>query len=83
MVKKAIDAEAKLALQPCSNTKEIDQHCPRSNLSANSTIAKSQGSAIKDLLTEKPKVQGTKSLFGPQHSKFSEKARKEKKKEQQ
>ena len=28
MVKKAIDAEAKLALRPRSSTKEMDQHCP-------------------------------------------------------
>ena len=48
IVKKAVDAEAKLALQTCSSTKEMDLNCPWGNRLANSTIAKSQGSAIKD-----------------------------------
>ena len=39
MVKKAVDAEAKSALYPCSSTKEIDQNCLRSNQPANSTVA--------------------------------------------
>ena len=83
MVKKAIDAKAKLALWPRFSTKKIDQHCPRGNRPANSTVAKSQGSAMNDLQTEKPKVQSIESLSGPQRSESSEKARKEKKKEQQ
>ena len=37
MVKKAVDAKAKSALQPRSSTKEIDQHCPQGNRPANST----------------------------------------------
>ena len=53
-------------------------------------VAKSQGSAMKDLRTEKPKTRGPESLSGPQRStsspqrsnKSSEKVRKEKKKEQ-
>ena len=81
MVKKAVNAEAKLALQPHSNTKKIDQNCPRGNRSANSTVAKGQGSAMKDPQSQKPKIQGTK-LSGPQRSEFSIKVQKEKKKEQ-
>ena len=41
MVKKAINAKAKLALRPYFNTKEMNQHYPRSNRSANSNVAKS------------------------------------------
>lgn len=41
MVKKDVDIEAKLAFQPCSNTKEIDQNCPQSKQPANFTVAKS------------------------------------------
>ena len=82
IVKKAIDVEAKLALCPRSSTKEIDQNCPRGNWPANSTVAKSQGSAIKDSETEKPKVRDTEAPSGPQRSEFFEKAWKEKKKEQ-
>ena len=85
IVKKAVDAEANSALQPHFSTKKIDQNCPRGNRPANSTIAKSQGSALKDPWTEKPKVRGTESASGPpQHSnnnKFSDKTRKKKKKE--
>ena len=81
MVKKAVDAEAKSALRPRSSTKEMDQNCPRGNRPANSTVAKSQGSAIKDPRTEEPKVRDTKSLSGPQRSEFSKKVWKEKKKE--
>ena len=60
------------------------------NRLANSTVAKSQGNAMKDPRMEEPKTRGQKSLsdpqfstLGPQHSnESSEKARKEKKKEQ-
>ena len=31
MVKKAVDAKAKLALRPRSSTKKMHQHCPRGN----------------------------------------------------
>ena len=41
MVKKAVDAEAKSALRPCSSIKEMDQNCPWGNRPANSTVAKS------------------------------------------
>ena len=85
IVKKAVDAEAKLTLRPCSSTKKIDQNCPRSSWPANSTIAKSQGSAMKDPRTEEPKVWGIESALGsPQcsnNNKLSDKAWKEKKKE--
>ena len=81
MVKKAVNAKAKSALQPRSSTKEMDQNCPRGNRPANSTIAKSQGSAMKDLWSEKLKVWGTESSSS-QRSESSKKARKEKKKEQ-
>ena len=37
---------------------------------------------MKDSWTKEPKVQGTESLFGPQYSESSEKAWKQKKKEQ-
>ena len=79
MVKKAVDAEAKSALRPCSSTKEMDQHCPRGNRPANST--KSQSSTMKNPRSEELKVRGTESS-GPQWSESFEKARKEKKKEQ-
>ena len=81
MVKKAINAEAKLAFRPCSSTKKIDQNCSRGNRPANATIAKSQSSAMKDPRSEEPKVRETESS-GPQRSESSKKARKEKKKEQ-
>ena len=65
MVKKAVNANAKSALRPRSSTKKIDQNCSRGNRLANSTVAKSQRSAIKELRTEKPKTRGPKSLSGP------------------
>ena len=48
MVKKVVNAKAKSALWLCSGIKEIDQHFPWGNQLANSTIAKSQGSVMKD-----------------------------------
>ena len=80
MVKKVINAEIKSALRPRSTTKKIHQNCPQSNQLANSTVAKSQNSAMKELRSEKPKVWGTKSSSGPQHFKSSKKTRKKKKK---
>ena len=56
MIKKAINAKAKVAFQPHSNIRIIDQHYPHSNWLTNSTIAKSQGSVIKELWVKKPKV---------------------------
>ena len=79
MVKKAVNTKAKSALRPRSSTKKMDQNCPWGNRLANSTIAKSQGSAMKDSRSEEPKVQGTESS-NLQQSKFSKKAQKEKKK---
>ena len=81
MVKKAVDAEAKSALQPRSSTKEMDQNCLWSNRPANSTVTKSQGSIMKDPQSEEPKVRRIESS-GPQRFESSEKARKKKKKEQ-
>ena len=85
MVKKTVDTKAKSALRPHSSTKEMDQNYPWSNQLANSTVAKSQDSAIKDLRTEEPKVWGIESASGlPQRSnnnELSDKAWKEKKKE--
>ena len=80
MVKKAVDAKTKSALQPRSSTKEIDQNCLRGNRPANSTVAKSQGSAMKDPRSEEPKVRGIESSV-PHWFESSENARKEKKKE--
>ena len=51
----------------------MDQNCPLGNQLANSTLAKSQGSAMKDPQMEKPKVWGTKLSSSPQRSEFSEK----------
>ena len=65
IVKKTVNAEAKSALRPHSSTKKMDQHYLWGNRPANSTVAKSQGSAMKDLQTEEPKVRGTKLLSGP------------------
>ena len=73
MVKKAVDVEAKSALRPCSSTKKMHQHCPRSNRPANSTVAKSQDSTMKDLRLEEPKVWGIESLSGPQRFESSKK----------
>ena len=81
MVKKAVDVEAKSALRPCFSTKEIDQNCPLGNRPANSIVAKSQGSAMKDPRSKESKVWGTESL-GPQRFESFKKAWKEKKKEQ-
>ena len=64
IVKKAVNVEAKLDLRPGSSTKEMDQNCPWGSWLANSTIAKSQDSAIKHLRTEEPKVRGTESASG-------------------
>lgn len=61
IIKKTISSKGKLALWSCSRTKKIDQNCPRGNKLANSTIAKSQSSSVKDPRVEKPKVQGKKS----------------------
>ena len=80
IIKKAINAEAKSALCPRSSTKEMNQHYPQDNRPANSI--KSQGSTMKDPRLEEPKVRGTEAPPGPKRSESSEKARKEKKKEQ-
>ena len=68
MVKKTVDAKAKSALRPRFSTKEMDQNCSRGNQLANSIVAKSQGSAIKDPRTEELKVRGVESLSSPQRS---------------
>ena len=65
MVKKAVDAKAKSALRPRSSTKKMDQNHPQGNRPANSTIARSQGSNMKDSWTEEPEVQDTKAQSGP------------------
>ena len=82
MVKKAVNTKAKSTFWSRFSTKEIDQNCSWGNWPANFTIAKSQGSAIKDLWMEKPKVQDTESSLNLQHSEFSKKTRKKKKKKQ-
>ena len=81
IIKKAVDVEAKSALLPRTSTKKMDQHCSRGNQPANSIVAKSQGSVMKNPRSKEPKVRGTKSL-GCQQSEYFKKARKEKKKEQ-
>lgn len=88
MIEKTIHAEAKPAFWPRSGIWEIDQHCSRGNQPANSTIAKLQGTSIKDRWTEKPKVHRPKSFSAYHHSnnkcsngESPEKACKEKKKE--
>lgn len=81
MVKKVINGEDKLALWPCTSTKEIDLNYSQDNKPVNSTVAKSQGSAIKNPQVEKLKDRDAKSLSNPQRSEFFEKARKKKKKE--
>ena len=82
MVKKVVDIKANSAFRPRSSSKTMDQNYIQGKWLANSTIVKSQGNAMQDPQIEEPKVRGTKSLSGPQHSKFSEKAYKEKKKKQ-
>ena len=79
MVKKIVDTETKSALRPCSSTKKMDQNCPRGNQPTNTTIAKSQSSAMKDPRSKKPEVRGTKLSSGLQWSESSKKAQKEKK----
>ena len=49
IVKKAVNTRAKVVLRPRSNTREIDQNCPRGYCSTNSIIAKSQSSVMKNL----------------------------------
>ena len=80
MVKKAVNAKAKLAFQPWTSTKEMDQYYPRANQLVNSTM--SQGSTMKDPRSEKPKVWVIESLSNLQCSESSKKARIEKKKKQ-
>ena len=82
MIKKVINAKAKLALRPRSSTKKMDQNYPRDNQPANSIVAKSQGNAMKDSRTEKPKVRGIEVPSSLQRFESSEKTQKEKKKEQ-
>ena len=65
MVKKAVNAEAKSAFRSRSSIKEMDQNCFRGSRPANSTVTKSQDSAIKDPRTEKPKVWGTELASCP------------------
>ena len=65
MVKKTVDVEAKSTLRPRFSTKEMDQNCPRGSQTANSTVAKSQGSVMKDPRTEEPKGRGMESVSGP------------------
>lgn len=65
MVKKAVNAEAKSAFQPCSSTREIDQNYSHGNQPVNSTVTKSQSSAIKDFWMEKPKTRSSDLLLGP------------------
>ena len=80
MVKKAVKVKAKMSLWPRSNTKKMDQNCFYGHQLANSTIAKSQGSAIKDSQIEEPKTWSPESLSDPQCSnESSEKAWKKKK----
>ena len=64
IVKKSVNAKAKSAPLPCCSTKEMDQNRPWGNQPANSTVAKSQGSTMKNPWSEEPKVQGTE-LSGP------------------
>ena len=73
IVKKTINIEAKSALWPCSSTKEMDINCSQGNWLVNSTIAKSQGSAMKDPRVEESKIQNTE-LLGPKHFESFEKA---------
>ena len=83
MVKKTVDAKVKVALWPRSSTRKIDHNCPCGNQPANSTVIKGQNSTIKNSRVEKPKTRGPKSSSGSQHfNESSEKAQKEKKKEQ-
>lgn len=85
MVEKTIDTKAKAAFQLCFSNKKIDQNCPCGNQPANSTVAKSQSSTMKDLWVEKPKVQDLELLSSFQclnNNKLSKKVWKEKKKEQ-
>ena len=65
MVKKDVNAKAKLALRPRSNTRKMDQNCHHGNQLVNSTVTKGQGSAMKDPRVEGPKTQGPESLSGP------------------
>ena len=81
MVKKAVNAKVKLALQFYFSTKEIDQNYFQGNRPANSTVDKSRGSVMKDPWTKEPKVGDTETPLDLQHFEFSKKARKEKKKE--
>ena len=62
LVQKAVNAEAKAALRPCSTTREMDQHCPWGTWPANSTVAKGQGNSLKDpRVKAKPKSRAQES----------------------
>ena len=91
LVEKAINAEAKVSLQPTSIIREMDQRCPRGNRPL--AVSKSQASSTRDSREEpsdKAQSQDLNSSHSSQpHSSQSEnigetsdkKARKEKKKQ--
>ena len=80
-VQKAVDAKAKAALRPRSAARETGQHCPRVTRPANSTVAKSLGSPMKDPRIEEPKARTQKATLFPRSKSTgcSEKAQKKKK----
>ena len=73
-IQKAVDAEAKTALRPCSTTRETDQYCFQGTRPANLTAAKSQGSLMKDPRVEEPKARTKKttSSYHPESTEFSD-----------
>ena len=84
LVKKVVEAEGKASLRPRTITREMDQHCSRSSRPANSTVAKSQGSPMKDPRVEEPKfrTQEATSPYRPESTETSDrKTRKERKKQ--
>ena len=65
IVENVVNVEAKAALQSRSSTRNIDQYYFNSNQIANSTVIKNQGSIMKELRLEKPKIRGSKLLSDP------------------
>ena len=75
-MKKAVVAKAKANLQSWATTKDIDQYCPQSFQSANSTAAKAsaQGQSTKNPQEEEPKARAPKTTSHSNNPESSAKA---------
>lgn len=72
LIEKAIEAEAKAGLQHSFIFQEMDQHCPRGNRPAHTTVAKSQASvsSVRDPQTEPSTEKALAPDKSPHSSRF-------------